>query len=204
MSATAREKNAESERRVESERELLEAAHALLAEGGSLNELSVERIATRAGRPRTAFYLYFADKTELLMRLTETVAGELYHEAESWWSGAGGSSEMRGALTRILTTYRSYDVLLRTVVEVATYDERVGEFWREVVGRFITATRDRLVADGSLPGTARAKAFGLVWMTERSCYEQIARGSASSDPELIEALVEIWERSVYGSPSAPR
>lgn len=204
MSAMARENKAESERRLVAERELLSAAHELLAEGGSLNELSVERIATRAGRPRTAFYLYFADKTELLMRMTEAVAAELYHEAEVWWSGGGGASEMRAALTRILTTYRSYDALLRTIVEVATYDERVGAFWREIVARFIVATRDRLVAEGADPTGAEAKAFALVWMTERSCYQQVARGAVGGDEDLIDALVEIWDRGVYGGPPGPR
>lgn len=204
MSATAREKKAESERRIEAERALLDAAHELLAEGGSLNELSVERIARRAGRPRTAFYLYFADKTELLMRMTESVASELYHEAEVWWSGDGGVSDMRTALTRILTTYRSYDALLRTIVEVATYDAQVGDFWRAIVARFIAATRDRLVSEGADAASAEARAFALVWMTERSCYEQVAREPLSGDADLIDALVEIWERGVYGGSHEPR
>ncbi|UJA19907.1 TetR/AcrR family transcriptional regulator [Thermoleophilia bacterium SCSIO 60948] len=204
MSATAREKKAESERRLEAERVLLAAAHELLAEGESLNELSVERIAKRAGRPRTAFYLYFADKTELLMRMTETVAAELYHEAEAWWSGEGGASDMREALKRILRTYRSYDALLRTIVEVSTYDRRVGDFWREIIARFIAPTRDRFVSEGADPASAEAKAFALVWMTERSCYEHVARGSSIGDEDFVEALVEIWERSVYGGSPEPR
>ena len=36
-------------------------------------------------------------------------------------------------------------------------------------------------------------------MTERACYEQMAGGGSLDDPKLLDALVEVWERSVYGA-----
>jgi TetR/AcrR family transcriptional regulator, ethionamide resistance regulator len=188
-----------AERRREAEAAFLLAAEALLAEGHPYAELSVEQISAAAGRSRTAFYLYFRDKRELLMRLTEAVAATLYDEADRWWSGDDGRRDLRTALADVLGTYREHADLLRAVVEASAYDEEVAEFWRALVGRFADATERRLVAEGQARGPAAAKALALTWMVERVCYQQIVRGASVDDPQLVDALVEIWERSVYGS-----
>jgi TetR/AcrR family transcriptional regulator, ethionamide resistance regulator len=187
-----------SERRREAERAFLAATEALLDGGSSYAELSVEQIASRAGRPRTAFYLYFRDKRELLMRLTEDVAEVLYQEADRWWSGTRGREDVRPALADILRTWAEHASLLGAVVEASTYDEEIGAFWRGLVGRFIAATERRLIADGEEPGAAAAKAFVLCWMANHACYQQIARGESLDDPALLDALTEILGRSVYG------
>jgi AcrR family transcriptional regulator len=187
-----------AERRREAEAAFLLAAEALLADGHPYAELSVEQISAAAGRSRTTFYLYFRDKRELLMRLTEAVAATLYDEADRWWSGDDGRRDLRTALADVLGTYREHADLLRAVVEASAYDEEVAEFWRALVGRFADATERRLVADGQPAGPAAAKALALTWMVERVCYQQIVRGASVEDPQLVDALVEIWERSVYG------
>src|SRR5256714_15387412 len=109
-----------SAKRAEIESRVLEATEALLRDGASYTELSVERIATRAGISRTAFYFYFHDKRELLMRLTEDVADLLYAEGDAWWSGEGeGPAELDSALRKVVALYREHRVLLRAVVEAA-------------------------------------------------------------------------------------
>jgi TetR/AcrR family transcriptional regulator, ethionamide resistance regulator len=202
MAVLAREPDS-AERRRESEAAFLAATESLLAEGSSFAELSVERIAAAAGRSRTAFYLYFPDKRELLMRLTETVAEQLYEVADRWWSGPSeggrGRAELRAALTQIMRAYGEHRDLLRAVVEAATYDDVVASFWRELVGRFIEATERRLIAEGTDQAAARGRAFALVWMTERACYQQIVRGGALDEPEILDALTEIWSRTAYGT-----
>ena len=188
-----------AERRREAEASFLAATESLLAEGASYADLSVERIAAAAGRSRTAFYLYFRDKRELLMRATQTVAELLYREADGWWSGGDGRRDLRTAMADVVATYREHAPLLRAVIEASAYDEEVGTFWRELTGRFIDATERRLVEEGDEPGHAAAKAFALVWMLERACYQQVVRGGRVDDPELLDAFVEIWERAIYGS-----
>jgi AcrR family transcriptional regulator len=187
-----------AQRRREAEAAFLLAAEALLADGHPYAELSVEQISAAAGRSRTAFYLYFRDKRELLMRLTEAIAATLYDEADRWWSGEDGRRDLRGALADVLGTYREHADLLRAVVEASAYDEEVAAFWRALVGRFADATERRLVAEGQEAGPAAAKALALTWMVERVSYQQIVRGASVDDPQLVDALVEIWERSVYG------
>src|SRR5919206_4653257 len=114
---------------------VLEATVALLDEGASYAELNIEEIATRAGISRTAFYFYFRDKRELLMRLTEDVAEVLYAEADAWWSGGDDPESLERALRSVIGHYREHHVLLRAVVEASAYDEVVGTFWRALMGR---------------------------------------------------------------------
>ena len=191
-------------RREAVEQDVLRATEELLAEGAAFAELNVERIAVRAGISRPAFYFYFRDKRDLLIRLTEGVADELYAQAEAWWRSEGdGREEMRASLRRIFALYREHSVLLRAVVETSGYDEQMAEAWRGIVGRFVDATRERIETEqdegrvaASLP--AEATAFSLVWMIERACYQQLAKGSAVDAPDFVEGLTGVWLRAVYG------
>ena len=121
----------------------------------------------RAGISRTAFYFYFRDKRELLIRLTEDVTELLYLEADRWYSGEGDDEEeMREALVKIAALYEEHSALLRIIVEVSTYDEEVATFWRSLIGRFVEATRMRIEAEqaaGKAPAfPAAPSAFALV------------------------------------------
>src|SRR5690349_8301352 len=160
---------------------VLGATEQLLGEGATYAALSVERIATRAGISRTAFYFYFADKRELLMRLASELSDELYREADAWWSGAGdGSEQLTTAVAKIATLYRAHRPLVCAIVEVAAYDEIVGPFWRAIVGRFVDASAQRIATE---IGGGRASAaldpqptsFALVWMTERALYQMLVQ-----------------------------
>jgi TetR/AcrR family transcriptional regulator, ethionamide resistance regulator len=175
---------------------VLRATDELLEEGHAFAELNVERIATRAGIGRTAFYFYFRDKRELLMRLTADVSEQLYTVASRWF--VGDDDELVSALREIGELYREHAALLRVIVEVSTYDDEVAEFWRGLVGRFVEATRTRIEAeDAQLP--AAATAFALVWMTERAFHQLTVQNEPIAREELVEALAGIWRRTVYGA-----
>src|SRR3954451_24828286 len=127
-------------KRAQVQADVLRATEGLLAEGASYAELNIERIATAAGISRTAFYFYFRDKRDLLIRLTEDVAGELFAQAEGWWHGEGdGREALRASLAAIFELYTEHDVLLRAVVETSAYDEPMAAAWREIVTRFVDA-----------------------------------------------------------------
>jgi len=181
---------------------VLAATEELLSEGAAYADLNIERIATRAGISRTAFYFYFRDKRELLMRLTEDVNELLYQQADIWFSGAGEPEhEIRQALTNIAALYGEHGVLLRAIVEVSTYDDEVAQFWRGMLGRFVDASRRRIDAERaagvSVADHAHATAFALVWMTERTMYQHLVQDEPIARDEIVDALAGIWLRSVY-------
>jgi AcrR family transcriptional regulator len=194
---------ASTPKRVAVQADVLRATERLLSEGASWSDLGVERIATTAGISRTAFYFYFRDKRELLIRLTEDVTELLYAEADRWFSGAGNAEEeIREALGKIAELYAEHRALLRVIVEVSTYDEEVAVFWRALIGRFVEATRLRIEAEqaaGKAPAYAAAPtAFGLVWMCERTLYQLMVQETPFSRDDAVDALVRMWVRAVYG------
>jgi TetR/AcrR family transcriptional regulator, ethionamide resistance regulator len=181
---------------------VLRATEQLLGEGATYADLNIERIATRAGISRTAFYFYFADKRELLMRLSEDVTDELYAQADIWYSGSGDpETEIREALVNIARLYVLHGTLLRVIVEVSTYDDEVAVFWRTLVGRFVDATKTRIEAERaagtSSGGDPGATAFALCWMAERVLYQELVQGAPIPQEDLVDALVRIWMRTIY-------
>lgn len=201
----SRRPDAPTEKRQATEAAVLAAMEELLAEGTPYAALSVERIATRAGISRTAFYFYFADKRELLMRLASELSDELYREADAWWSGAGdGPEQLTVAIGNIAALYRTHGPLVCAIVEVAAYDDVVGPFWRTLVGRFVQASSQRIageIADGRADRALvpHALAFSLVWMTERTLYQMVAQPDHGCGDELVGTLAGIWAASVYGA-----
>ena len=203
----SRRPEAPTEKRQATETAVLTAMEELLAEGMPYAALSVERIATRAGISRTAFYFYFADKRELLMRLASELSDEFYREADAWWSGAGdGSEQLTAAVGKIAVLYRAHGPLVCAIVEVAAYDEVVGPFWRALVERFVDASAQRIAAEIEASRAAsvlapRAVAFSLVWMTERALYQMLAQDDSVDADDLVRALGRIWTSTVYGPAS---
>jgi AcrR family transcriptional regulator len=182
---------------------VLAATDALLREGVSYTDLNIERIAKRAGISRTAFYFYFRDKRELLLRLTEDVTDELYRQGDIWFSGDGEpAAQVAEALTRVGGLYREHGAVLRAIVQAATTDEEVAVFWHAILDRFVDATAQRieeLRADGHTAVTedSRACAFALCWMIERAFNQQLVLGEPIAHEELVAALSGIFVRAVY-------
>jgi TetR/AcrR family transcriptional regulator, ethionamide resistance regulator len=200
----SRRPEAPTEKRQAIEAAVLQAMEELLAEGATYATLSIERIAKRAGISRTAFYFYFADKRELLMRLASKLSDELYHEADAWWSGAGdGPQQLTAALGKIAALYRAHGPLVRAIVEVSTYDDVVGPFWGTLVERFVSASAQRIASEidvGRADATLNpeATAFALVWMVERVLHQMLTQDEQVPDDELVRALATIWIATVYG------
>jgi AcrR family transcriptional regulator len=180
---------------------VLEATEQLLTEGSSYADLNVERIATAAGISRTAFYFYFRDKRDLLMRLAGDVTELLYAQADIWFSGEGEDpeQEIREALTRIAELYREHGVLIRAIVEVSTYEDDIATFWRGLLARFVDATARRIEIEDQIPhDSAHATAFALTWMVERTFYQQLVQEDPLPQAEMVEAIVGIYRGTVYG------
>jgi TetR/AcrR family transcriptional regulator, ethionamide resistance regulator len=188
---------------------VLEATVALLDEGASYAELNIEKIATRAGISRTAFYFYFRDKRELLLRLTEDVTDELYRQGDIWFSGVGEPADELGeALRNIGALYREHGAVLGAIVQAAATDDEIAVSWHRIVDRFVDATRRRiedLQSSGraAVREDARATAFALCWMIERTFNQQLVLGAPLSEQALVEALTGIFLRAVYGANGRP-
>jgi TetR/AcrR family transcriptional regulator, ethionamide resistance regulator len=205
VSSAAKARETRRQRHAEVRSRVKEAALALV-EDTPFKDLTVDEIAREAGITRSAFYLYFRDKHDLLMEAAAEVADELYREADRWWHGAGDPEALiREALEGVTAVYASHARLLGVAVEVSTYDEEVSRFWLGLVERFINATAAHLEREQEArrvrPLDARDSAEGLVWMVERCLYVYLAQGDREPG-ELVDSLAPIWLAALYQAESA--
>ena len=206
MASTGRREQPATAKRAAIQAAVLEATEELLAEGVSFADLGIERIATRAGISRTAFYFYFADKRELLMRLTEEVNALLFEQADAWFSGEEDpEGELRAALANIADA-------LRRAQRPAARDRRGLDLRRG--GRRLLALDARALRRRDASGASRRSRppagrsvverprDGVrAHLDDRAHALPAARAGPgrSSREELVEALTGIWLRGVYGA-----
>ncbi|WP_205698580.1 TetR/AcrR family transcriptional regulator [Conexibacter sp. SYSU D00693] len=178
-------------RRDRTEEAFLTAAQELLDEGVPFAELNVSALARRADRTRTAFYAHFEDRRALLMRLVTEVEQDIRAAVGPFFDAS--DDDVHGALAGLLATLREHPRTLGAILEAAGYDAEVAAFWHGVVGVFVAAAQQRLVAAGYASKAARARAVALVWMTERACSQQVLHGHAGVDDDaLLDALADSW------------
>lgn len=192
-------------RRHATEHAFLRATESLLAEGSSFADLNVRRVAERAGRTRTAFYAHFEDRRELLLALLDEAAGEGLAAIGPFLAGDAPleRDELTTSIRGLLVTFRRYAVLVRAVVEAAGYDDQVAVYWDGINGRFIEGTRQRLRVEGLGAEQATATATALVWMNERTCYQQAVRGETGLDDDTtVGALADVWWGAVLAARAA--
>jgi TetR/AcrR family transcriptional regulator, ethionamide resistance regulator len=198
----SRRTKATEDRRAAVEQRVLDAAEGLLEDGHAYADLSIERIASQAGISRTAFYDYFRDKRELLIRLLERIVEPLYGRADEFISSRSGPESLREILAYFMGFSREHHVLFRAAHEASSYDEAIYEFSGDVLGSFVEPLQGRIEAEQSagqaLPMPAHATAFTLVWMTWHVCYEWLAGETQIEEDDLLEALTLVWQRSIYG------
>jgi TetR/AcrR family transcriptional regulator, ethionamide resistance regulator len=187
--------------RREVEADVRSALVRLLDEGKPFKDLTVDELARAAGLSRTAFYFYFPGKSQALMAAAAEVAEETAAEADRWWHGEGDPEELvRVALQGIVDVYVRHSSMLRTAVEVTTYDPEFAAFYNQLMERFVRATADQLRRDRDA-GLLRdvdpdAVAESLVWMVER--YNNVFLGTQGRAPDAhVHALTSVWVHALY-------
>jgi AcrR family transcriptional regulator len=196
MPALSRRTASTIEAKARTEAAFLDATTALLAQGSAYGELGIETIAQRAGFSRPTFYAYFSDKRDLLFKLAERAAHDLYAKAGEWLE-SGEQTETHEMLESVLRLFATHRVVLGALVETATYDPEVARLWRSLHDRFIDVARGRIAREHPelSEDEAAARAFALVWMTERACHEhQVA--PRVSDEGLVAALDSFWRATL--------
>lgn len=182
----------------------MDATRGLLADGESFADLSVEQITTRAGISRTAFYDYFRDKRELLIKLLEAAAVSIVREADELVGGRpSGPAEIPFTIKAAMTFARDSREVFVAAVEAAAYDPVISAYWREhFLNRFIDVIEKRINNQQerrlALPIPPRPAATSLVLMVVETLYHHVSGDDATPDEQIVDTLVTIAVRSVYG------
>ena len=186
------------------ERAILQTAEQLLSER-SLHEISVDDLARGAGISRPTFYFYFASKEAVLLTLMD----RLVEEARSGVALALLASDpprvLRQGLAAIHKTFTEHRAVTLAAADARATSAEVRELWARVMEAFVQETTAAIEAErargAAPPGVpARDLAIALNWMNERvfhAAFEE--HGPAIGEETILDTLVEVWLRSIYGT-----
>jgi AcrR family transcriptional regulator len=191
-------------RKAATQEELLEATKRLLAAGAPLATLSVEKIVAEAGVVRTTFYLHFRDKYELIERLAT--------EQEAWIEELGRralgdpdlSRETIGrVLAEIVAGWSENRATLAAIIELAEYDERMRETWRNIMHAVAGVAAGVFNAHwqvaGGEPEHQAMLAEVLTWMIERSCHQILRDAGQAQADAVASSLAEVIWRVLHAT-----
>lgn len=126
-SITRKQSASREDRRNETIEAVTQAIGPLLDDGVRFTELSVAQIVKRAGISRTTFYVYFEDKGDLLVALSEGAMSAVNEAGRRWWTlpPDADREQLRTALRGVVDVYVAHRSVMKAIAEVAAYDDRV-------------------------------------------------------------------------------
>jgi AcrR family transcriptional regulator len=197
----SRARGARRQRREEIRAAVRDATINLIRDGVPFSELTVEELAKSAGLSRSAFYLYFRDKQDIVVQALDEAAREIEPIADRFWRGDGDPAALvREAVEGIVAAYERNADLLGLAAELAGSDADLRAIYDGILDQLIRRTAEHLaeeVANGRLrPIDPEATAELLVWSAERACYAGLARGRRTP-AELTDALAAVWTAALY-------
>lgn len=192
--------------RQEAREEILVAAERFLWER-PVRDLSVGELMENTTIGRSAFYVYFQDRYDLVAALLERLEAQLLESAQPWLAGPGDSdplADIRLALAGTVAVWARHGPVLRAIADAASQDRRVESAYRwGHVEHFIVAVAARIEAGqsaGRVTSTVDATevAAALVLMNERYLADGMGRLPQSPTVQVVETLYAIWSAVLYG------
>jgi AcrR family transcriptional regulator len=199
-----RTRQARDERRDDIRRALLHSIESLADEGFPLAEVTVERMAARAGISRAKFYVYFQDRSDVLRTWFQTITAELRSTTAAWWAIDGTSSfeDVRSALGAMVNAYHPHVTLINAVIDTGLYDAEIRAehtaFRRQHIDDLAAHIRTGQGAGFIAPELPAAEtAWWLALMAERM-HRDIPKDASRKEIErYLDAWAEIVWRTLY-------
>jgi AcrR family transcriptional regulator len=187
-------------------RRLLDAGLSVFAKRG-YHAARVDDIVRAARTSHGTFYLYFANKEDLLRALAVDCAHELTGLADEIGDitpDQAGFVELRAFLGRFMDTYRRYGPVIRAWME-----DQVGDRDIDRLGvKAFTAIGDRLghrmrEAGVRFAAGEQAAVGALMAMLERFSYGVASRRVVDDDDTMLDTLTTIVHRGFFGASATP-
>jgi AcrR family transcriptional regulator len=187
---------------------LLEAARLVFVERGYA-AARVDDVTQKAGTSHGAFYLYFANKQDVLEALAADTAEHMYalaDELDAIELGEAGYDQLRAWMGRFVDEYERHSPVVNAWITAEMEDSRFDQLGREVLGQFagrIAHTIQRGVNAGLRhPVDPNTAAVALVAMLERFCYFWLVRGGPFKRDVVVDTLAAIWYEAIFGQRKA--
>jgi AcrR family transcriptional regulator len=196
--AEGRELRARGQRTV---RRLLDAAAEVLATRG-YHALRVDDVVRAADTSHGTFYLYFANKEDLLRALIADVADAMAGHADQLGAltpDAAGREELRAWLAGFGELYRRHAAVIRAWVEAEIDTREFARLGADVLGGFTGVLTDRIAASPHVVGDPARAAVVVVAMIERCNYYRTVGQIRAQREVLVEALADAIHAALFGA-----
>jgi AcrR family transcriptional regulator len=182
---------------------LLKAARKAFAERG-YPATRVDDITQRAGTSHGAFYLYFANKQDIMEALADETSGAMFALAdklEGISPGEAGYQHLRRWIAEFIDIYDQNSPVVAAWIQAAD-ETRFVQLGREVLqkfaGRIAQVIQDSVHAEHRHPINPGIAATALVAMIERFCYFWLVYGGGFAREQTVDTLTAIWYQAIFG------
>jgi AcrR family transcriptional regulator len=186
---------------------LLDAGLLVLTERG-YHAARVDDIVRVADMSHGTFYLYFANKEDLIRALASECAAEMTALAATLGSvtpDAAGKAELARWLAQFVDTYRRYGAVVRAWMEDQVVDQELVRVGLKAFDAINTSLRRRL--EEARPGhlsDPQAATAAMLAMVERLAYFTSSRELGFDDAAIVETLATMLHRGVFGASGPQR
>ena len=175
---------------------LMDAGMQVLAERG-YHAARVDDVVEIAEVSHGSFYLYFANKEELVLALAQRCADELGSLTATLGDispDAAGREALREWLTGFLEIYRSYGVVVRSWVENQVSNAELTQLGLDTFASIAEALTERL--SRSHPADATVRLVALVSMMERFTFLVVTR-DLGDDDHVLDTFATVVHRAFF-------
>lgn len=185
---------------------LLESLDEILREqdlhDSSLDSINIAEISRRAGVTRSAFYFYFENKQAAVAALMEEMYDQAFAAAGELSGDATPASNITAMITGLFDAWERHQHVFRAMLDARATSPAVRELWDSDRHSFVGPVAEMITAEraaGRAPDgvDATSVATVLLELNDRML-ERLALSGGESRPQLQEAVVEIWLRTIYG------
>jgi len=184
------------------EHRIVEALRSLIDGGMLWRDVTIAEITNEAQITRTVFYIYFKDKSSVLLRLGAEVKEALHEITHDWDTSTMGPDVIRRDLQRYTEVQRKHADLTRALRDATHLTPEVQKFWKAIARDFIAPTTRRILkerAEGRAPDgpDAQMLAYCLILMSEKVAFEALHYRGPDFDA-VLDTAHQIWLKMIYG------
>ncbi|MCU1480299.1 MAG: regulatory protein TetR [Subtercola sp.] len=185
---------------------ILATAERLLAER-TLDDISIEDLATGAGISRPSFYFYFRSKDDVLLALLDRVIAEVQAQVAGLprsFEAAPGAS-WRRALGVFVDVFAAHRAVSAAAITARLRNSEIHDLWSASMQTWVTYAAEAITAErarGAAPDgiDAHDLAVALNLMNERVLSAAFSGESPAIDHErALDVLTSVWVRSIYAA-----
>ena len=186
-------------------RKLFDAGMRVFGERG-YHAARVDDIVRAARTSHGTFYLYFANKEDLLRALAIDCADELGKLADRIGQitpDERGFAELRSFLAEFVATYRQYGPVIRAWMEDQVADHEIDRLGVKAFTAIAARLGQRMrEADVTVAENETAAVGALMAMLERFNYALASRRLVLDDDTVLDTLAHIIHRGFFGAPAS--